>query len=50
MVIDKNGGHKVAAKQMHRGFGVLPNTVRFSAGIEDAEIILEDLKQALDQL
>jgi len=31
-------------------FGVRPNTVRLSAGIENTEILLEDLKQALDKL
>jgi len=31
-------------------FGVSPNTVRISAGIEEIEILLEDLKQALDKL
>jgi len=31
-------------------FGVRPNTVRFSAGIEKTEILLEDLGQALDKL
>jgi cystathionine beta-lyase/cystathionine gamma-synthase len=31
-------------------FGVCPNTVRFSAGIEKAEILISDLKQALDKL
>jgi cystathionine beta-lyase/cystathionine gamma-synthase len=31
-------------------FGVQPNTVRLSAGIEKTEILLEDLEQALDKL
>jgi len=31
-------------------FGVRPNTVRLSAGIEKIEILLEDLKQALNRL
>jgi cystathionine beta-lyase/cystathionine gamma-synthase len=31
-------------------FGVQPNTIRLSAGIEKTEILLEDLKQALDKL
>jgi len=31
-------------------FGVRPNTVRLSAGIEKPEILLEDLKQALNRL
>jgi len=31
-------------------FGVSPNTVRLSAGIENTEILLEDLEQALDKL
>jgi len=31
-------------------FGVQPNTVRLSAGIEKTEILLEDLKQALNKL
>ncbi len=31
-------------------FGVSPNTVRLSAGIEKKEIIIEDLEQALDKL
>ena len=31
-------------------FGVRPNTVRLSAGIEKTEILLEDLGQALDKL
>lgn len=31
-------------------FGVSPNTVRLSAGIEKTEIIIEDLEQALDKL
>jgi len=31
-------------------FGVHPNTVRLSAGIEKTEILLEDLGQALDKL
>jgi len=31
-------------------FGVRPNTVRLSAGIEKTEVLLEDLKQALDKL
>jgi len=31
-------------------FGVNPNTVRLSAGIEKTEIIIEDLEQALDKL
>jgi len=30
-------------------FGVLPNTVRLSAGIEKTEILLKDLEQALSQ-
>ena len=31
-------------------FGVRPNTVRLSAGIEKTEILLKDLEQALDKL
>jgi len=31
-------------------FGVRPNTIRLSAGIEKTEILLEDLGQALDKL
>jgi len=31
-------------------FGVRPNTVRLSAGIEKSEILLEDLEQALNRL
>jgi len=31
-------------------FGVSPNTVRLSAGIEKTKILLEDLEQALDKL
>jgi hypothetical protein len=31
-------------------FGVRPNTIRLSAGIEKTEILLEDLKQALSIL
>jgi len=31
-------------------FGVQPNTVRLSAGIEKTEILLDDLKQALNKL
>ncbi|MBN1972048.1 MAG: PLP-dependent transferase, partial [Sedimentisphaerales bacterium] len=31
-------------------FGVSPNTIRLSAGIEKTEILLEDLKQALDKI
>ena len=31
-------------------FGVRPNTIRLSAGIEKTEILLEDLEQALDKL
>ena len=31
-------------------FGVQPNTVRFSAGIEKTEILLKDLEHALSKL
>ena len=31
-------------------FGVLPNTVRLSAGIEKTEILLQDLEQALEKI
>ena len=31
-------------------FGVLPNTIRLSAGIEKTEILLKDLEQALSKL
>jgi len=31
-------------------FGVSPNTIRLSAGIEKTEILLEDLRQALDKI
>jgi len=31
-------------------FGVRPNTVRLSAGIEKTEILLEDLERALNKL
>ena len=31
-------------------FGVNPNTVRMSSGIESSEILLDDLKQALDKI
>jgi cystathionine beta-lyase/cystathionine gamma-synthase len=32
------------------GFGVKPNTVRLSAGIEDIDILIDDLKQALNNV
>jgi cystathionine beta-lyase/cystathionine gamma-synthase len=31
-------------------FGVKPNTVRLSSGIEDMDLLVDDLKQALDQI
>jgi len=31
-------------------FGVKKNTVRISAGIEDTEKLINDLKQALDKI
>jgi len=34
-------------EQRRTSFGVKPNTVRLSAGIEDIEQLLDDLKQAL---
>ena len=35
-------------EQRRVSFGVRPNTVRLSAGIERADDLIEDLKQALD--
>jgi len=37
-------------EERRTSFGVRPNTVRLSAGIEPTEDLIEDLKQALDKL
>ena len=42
--------HRQLTDQQLKDCGVEPNMIRFSVGIEDAEDIIEDIEQALDQI
>ena len=42
--------HRQLSDQQLRAAGVAPDLIRLSVGIEDAEDILADLKQALEQI
>jgi len=41
--------HRQMSDEQLRAAGIEPDLIRFSAGIEDCEDILADLKQALDK-
>ena len=42
--------HRQLSDEQLREAGIAPDLIRLSVGIEDAEDILDDIKQALDKI
>jgi O-acetylhomoserine (thiol)-lyase len=42
--------HRQLSEEQLKEAGVAPDLIRLSVGIEDVEDILDDIKQALDQI
>ena len=48
--VDLIGGNDVVASLADVEYGIAPDLIRLSVGIEDVEDILDDIKQALDKI